>query len=138
MITFSDAYLQFLDKRWWVLAVGGGIIVVVVIVLFMVSSGGGAADRDAQRVRQIEYLQEALTKYYVAEGKYPVALKELVPKFASTLPVGSKKADGNCSISGYVYKKYQSQNAYDITFCLSARVGSLAPGNHIASPYGIR
>jgi hypothetical protein len=138
MITLSDAYVQFLDKRWSVLLIAGGILVVVIIILVIMFSGGGSVDRDIQRVHDVEVLQEVLTKYYVSEGKYPTALKELVPKFIAKTRVGFTKADGTCKIGGYVYKKYQSQNAYDITFCLGTTVGTLAPGNHIATPYGIK
>ncbi len=138
MLKLSDAYIQFLDKRWWVLVVGGGILVVVVVVIIMLVSGGGSAPRDAQRVREVQYLEDALTKYYQAKGTYPQALKELVPAYAAKVPSGFAKPDGTCRIGGYVYKKYASINTYDLLFCLGETVGQYAAGNHTLTPRGIK
>ncbi len=138
MLKLSDAYIQFLDKRWWIVLVGGGILVVIVVIAFLLFSGGSSAPRDSQRLKEVEYIGDALTKYYQAKGTYPAALKELIPTYAPKIPSGFSKPDGACKIGGYQYKKYVSINTFELLFCLGEPVGEYSAGNHILNPLGIK
>jgi hypothetical protein len=138
MITLSDAYLQMLDKRWWLFTAVGAVVVIIVVIILIGVFGGKAESRNLQRVQGSQIIYEALTKYYIAQGKYPDQLKQLVPDYVKSVPTGFTKADGTCKIGGYSYKKFSSQNTYELVFCISEKVGELEAGNHIVTPFGIR
>lgn len=140
-----------------VIAIIGILSTIAVVAL----SGARGKARDAKRVENVRQLVLALELYNNDANGYPVELTAVTlgtgayralcegafkavcsggeQVFMGIIPTAPTPTDGSCSESDNDYS-YQTPGGgeYEITYCLGAQVGDLAPGIHIATPGGLQ
>jgi len=75
--------------------------------------------RDAQRVVDVQKIEDAIFKYSLDHNfAQPAALTDLVPKYLSQLPVAPTPPDGGCSAETNRYYAKQIQKTLLLRYCL--------------------
>jgi prepilin-type N-terminal cleavage/methylation domain-containing protein len=97
-----------------------------------------AKARDAKRVANIKQIQTALEMYYQDAGGYTVAAA-MPAAIATGGNTYMSQVPTNPTPNGATYVYTSADGAsYTITFNLESGTGSLASGNHTASPAGVQ
>ncbi|MDP3740920.1 MAG: hypothetical protein Q8R08_01170 [bacterium] len=134
------------------------LIVVILAAVFWSSLGSARATaRDAKRVKDVQYIQEALKLYYNDNLGYPDVLMSGQEAKPDSSPCADRRTQFSCympeypryprPIDGaecanyehYTYAKLPlSEGGYRITFCLAASAEGFPAGPHAGSANGIR
>jgi hypothetical protein len=103
------------------------------------SSGSTSSERDAQRLRYIRDLAEALEMYFLRNDTYPNTLNVLMSPYLVTIPTAPIPSDGACTTSQntFVYT-LNAANFYTLSFCLGAETEGYSAGPRNLSPQGIK
>jgi uncharacterized protein (TIGR02145 family)/prepilin-type N-terminal cleavage/methylation domain-containing protein len=130
-----------------VIAIIGILATIAVVAL----QNARAKARDARRVADVKQVQTALELFFNDMNRYPTAAEFAAGSIFSTstqgtttymaiIPTPPSPADGVCKSSNngsYSYLAMSSGGAYSIYYCLGGQVGSIAAGQHCATPVGI-
>lgn len=134
-----------------------GLIVIILLVVFWTALNSARAKaRDVKRVRDVQYIQEALKLYFNDNLDYPRVSgigQAAVPDdsdctqsktefecYMPNYPGYPLPADGAACLNyqGYAYSKLPaSEGGYGITFCLGQETGGFSAGPHRATANGI-
>ncbi len=119
-------------------------IVLVVCGIILVSSilagihSGRVKARDAQRVKDIQAITQALKVYFDYNQKYPQSAGTAPKDFStylSTWPTAPSR-DGKCTEAqnSYNYSQASGGESYRLSFCLSSGVGDYPAGYQTLLP----
>lgn len=132
------------------------ILFIAAVVVLSAFASARAEARDAKRVRDVRYIQEALQLYFNDNFEYPSvsgtgqaarpdtsACAQEGAQFVCYMPdypyYPRSRGGGRClNYSGYAYSKLPiSEGGYRITFCLDSEVEGLSEGPHQVTARGI-
>lgn len=139
------------------LAAAVAIAIILTLVAVFAWKAARVKAADAKRVRDVQYIQQALQLYFNDHFEYPgvsgagaqalpdtAACEQGEAQFACYLPdypnYPKPRGGAPCeNYSGYAYGKLPiSEGGYRITFCLDSAMEGLAEGLHQATANGIR
>ena len=99
------------------------------------------SNRNAMRVGDIVEIQTALVMYNRLANQYPATLtmgdsltydgQVLLDPIPTNI---EPYDDGDCPNDDYQYEAINNQQSYNLTFCISTKVGDIGPGINTATP----